>query len=271
MELEGRVAIVTGGTSGIGASIAKTFAQEGATVVIADVNEERGRKVVGEIEGEGGKAVILKVDVSKEREVSGMVEATLRRFSRIDILVNNAGIGYGLSYTEGGSLKSPDHIFVENLTEEEWDRVMDVNLKSVFLCSKHVIPAMKRQRRGCIINISSVAGIMGGGTRGGSGPHYAVAKAGIINLTKALARQLGPHNIRANCIAPGSIGGSDPDGTASHGFPMTREEIEEEIEAMPVKRIGIPKDIAYAALFLASDRAGFIDGQTLIVDGGIIM
>jgi NAD(P)-dependent dehydrogenase (short-subunit alcohol dehydrogenase family) len=271
LELKGKVAIITGGASGIGESIAKTFAQEGAIVVIADINENKGRKLVEEIVENGGTSMILHTDVSKEREIIQMVESTLSNFDSIDILVNNAGIGYGLSYPAGGSLIIPDHIFIENLTEEEWERVMNVNLKSVFLCSKHVIPIMKKQQSGCILNISSVAGIKGGGIKGGSGPHYAVAKAGIINLTKALARQLGPFNIRANCIAPGSIGGSDPDGTTSHGFPMTKEEIEEEIGVMSVKRIGIPKDIAYTALFLVSDKAGFIDGQTIIVDGGIMM
>jgi 3-oxoacyl-[acyl-carrier protein] reductase len=160
---------------------------------------------------------------------------------------------------------------IENLTEEEWDRVMNVNLKSMFLFSKHVIPTMKKQKSGNILSISSEAGQTGSGSKGGSGPAYSVTKAAIINLTKTLARQLGTYNIRANCIAPGPIGGADPDGTTSTGFPMTEEEIREEFEILLVKRIGTPQDVANTALFLVSEKSSYIDGQTISVSGGKIM
>lgn len=201
-QLRGKVAVITGSGSGIGTSMAKTFAEEGASVVVADLNVQGAEKVAESIRAKGGIALAVKVDVAKFDDIRQMVERTLEKFGRIDILVNNAAIG-----VTSGTLIAPDHRLIENLTEEEWDKTMNVNLKGVFLCCKAVIPTMKKQESGNIINISSVSGFKGAGAEGGSGFHYNVSKAGVVNFTKSLVLQLGPYHIRANSIAPGWITG----------------------------------------------------------------
>lgn len=265
-ELLGKVAIVTGGSSGIGSSIARTFAEEGASVVIADIDIERAQKVVESIKAKGGKALAIRVDVSRLDDANQMAEKTLEKFGRIDILVNNAAIG-----TLSGSLTSPDHRLVENLTEEEWNKLMKINLTGVFLCSKAVIPAMKKQKYGNIINISSRAAFIGCGTEGGAGPHYFASKAAVVNFTKTLAVQLGPFNVRANSIAPGAIPAADPDGTQSASFGQPPEQQTKIGRMIPLGRVGTPKDIANVALFLASDKSSYVHGTTIDVSGGWLM
>jgi len=256
--MKSQVAIITGGASGIGRAISLRLAREGVSVAICDINKDKAEQTAEEIRTLGSEALVVKTDVSKASDVKHAVDETLRRFGRLDFLVNNAGIGYAT-----GSLADPTHVLIENLTEEEWDRVLNVNLKSVFLFSKEVTPLMKRQRSGKIVSIASVAGLTGHGTKGGSGPAYGASKAGIINLTKTLARQLGPYNVNVNCVAPGSV--------PETAFTMTKEEIEEELVDQPLKRMGRAVDIADAVVFLCSEAAQWITGQTLSVNGGKVM
>src|SRR5208282_3374430 len=256
--LKGRVAIVTGGGNGIGRSISLRLAREGVSLAICDVNDERAEKVAEEIRAIGSETLVVKTDVSKYSDVKFAVQETVENFGRLEILVNNAGIGYAT-----GSLLDPSHALIENLTEDEWDRVLSVNLKSVFLVSREVAPLMKRQRWGKIVSIASVAGLTGGGSKGGSGPAYGASKAGIINFTKTLARQLGPYNVNVNCVAPGSV--------PETAFAMSNDEIEEELVDQPLKRVGKAMDIAEAVTFLCSDSANWITGQTLSVNGGRVM
>jgi 3-oxoacyl-[acyl-carrier protein] reductase len=256
--LEGRVCIITGGASGIGREICLKFARSKASVVVCDINEEKARQTAAEVRTLGPISLAVRTDVSNATDVRHAVRAAIKEFDRLDILVNNAGIGYAT-----GSLVDPTHAAIENLTEEEWDRVMGINLKSVFLFSREVAPIMKRQKWGKIVSVSSVAGITGHGIEGGSGPAYGVSKAGIINLTKTLARQLGPYNVNVNCVAPGSV--------PETAFTMSQKEIESELAVLPLKRMGRTTDIAEAVAFLCSDAAQWITGQTLSVNGGEVM
>jgi len=252
------VAIVTGGANGIGRSASLKLSREGVSVVICDLNAAKAEGVAEEMRALGSEALVVKTDVSRSSDVKFAVQETVRKFGRLEILVNNAGIGYAT-----GSLIDPSHVLIENLTEDEWDRVLGVNLKSVFLFSREAAPLMKRQKWGKIVSIASVAGLTGGGSKGGSGPAYAASKAGIINLTKTLARQLGPYNVNVNCVAPGSV--------PETAFTMNNDEIEEELIDQPLKRVGKAIDIAEAVAFLCSDKASWITGQTLSVNGGRAM
>ena len=263
-ELDGKVAIVTGSGSGIGRSIAQAFAEEGASVVVADVDDQRARRVAQGISSKGGTALAIETDVAKFDSVNQMVQQVLGKFGRIDILVNNAGLGW-LS----GSINDPNKPrLVENLTEGEWDRLMNVNLKGFFFCAKAVIPAMKKQRSGVILSIASTAAFTGSSGKGGSGFHYNVSKAGIVNMNKTLALQLGPYNVRVNCISPGAMAGADPDGTQTVGMLSTPEENEQDLKSIPLGRIGTPRDVANVAVFLASNRASYVHGTTIDVNGG---
>jgi 3-oxoacyl-[acyl-carrier protein] reductase len=256
--LKGRIAIVTGGASGIGRAISLGLAREGASVIICDINESKAIQCAEEIGNVGSKVLVVKTDVSKSADTKHAVEEGLKRFGRIDILVNNAGIGYAT-----GSILDPSHVLIENLTEEEWDRTLSVNLKGVFLFSREVAQLMKNQMWGRIVNVASVAGITGHGIKGGSGPAYGASKAGIINLTKTLARQLGPYNVAVNCVAPGSV--------PETAFYMTQEEIDAELVDQPIKRMGKAADIAQTVVFLCSDGSEWITGQTISVNGGKVM
>jgi 3-oxoacyl-[acyl-carrier protein] reductase len=256
--LKGRVAIVTGGASGIGREISLRLARDNCTVAICDIKEKKAEQTAADLRALGSKSLAVACDVSRSTDVRHAVERTLAEFGKVEILVNNAGIGYAT-----GSVDEASHALVENLTEEEWDRVLNVNLKSVFLFSRAVAPIMKHQRWGKIVNISSVAGLTGHGIDGGSGPAYGVSKAGIINLTKTLARQLGPYNVNVNCVAPGSV--------PETAFTMTKEEISNELAALPLNRMGRTLDIAEAVAFLCSEAAEWITGQTLSVNGGEVM
>lgn len=255
-KLSGKVAIVTGGASGIGGAISTRLAKEGASLVIADINLEMAEETVRQIKALGSDAVAVRTDVSEWNDVVRMATTAMERFGRIDILVNNAGIGRAT-----GSLISPDHALVENLTEAEWDKVMSINFKSVFLCCKAVAKTMKKQKSGKIVNISSVDGKTG--TTGGL--HYAASKAGVINLTKSLAKQLASFGINVNSVAPGTILGT------MFETAWTNEEKAEDARKTAFNRLGRPEEIAEAVLFLVSESASYITGEILDVNGGSFM
>ncbi len=244
--LKDKVALVTGASRGIGKAIAERFAEAGASVVICARNDELLKQVAAEITSKGQKCLALRADVTSENDVDGTVKKTLDSHGRLDILVNNAGI-------------VRDNLIVR-MKAEDWDIVLSTNLKSAFLFISAAARPMMRQRMGRIINITSVVGI-----RGNMGQaNYAASKAGIIGLTKSAARELASRNILVNAIAPGFIA-TDMTGQISGEH---RELIMKEI---PLARLGQPEDIANTALFLASDRAGYITGQVINVDGGMVM
>lgn len=245
--LENRIALVTGAGQGIGRAIALAMAREGAALVIGDLNEANASAVKKEIEGLGGKAAALHADISNEESVQAMVDAMLKEYDRVDILVNNAGI----------FPTSP----VEAMTEEEWDRVIGTNLVGTFLCSKAVAPQLLAQRSGRIISLTSGRAFQGAR----NGAHYAASKAGIIGFSKSLALELAPHGITVNVICPGITDTAQPRGH------QTEEQIYAQGQRIPLGRIGQPEDLAGPAVFLASDAARFITGQTILANGGGIM
>lgn len=248
--LKGKKALITGGTAGIGKAIACLYAQQGADVAILGTNQERATQVLQEMENgkisPEQKFASYLVDVSKSKEVEQIVEILLKDWGKIDILVNNAGI-------------TRDNLLMK-MSEEDWDLVMDVNLKSVYNTSKALTRPMMKARGGVILNITSVIGLTGNAGQA----NYAASKAGMIGFTKSLAKELASRNVRANCIAPGYIETQMTDKLA----PQVKEAI---LTKIPMSRIGNPQDIAHAALFLASDLAGYITGQVLTVDGGMVM
>jgi len=244
--VSGKVAIVTGGARGIGLEIGRRLARAGACVALADVDADRARRSADELRSEGYDAIPVEVDVSDRAQVERMVRSVLDRWGRIDVLVNNAGICPMTA--------------VEDVTVAEWDWVLGINLKGAFLCSQAVIPGMRRQRSGKIINIASSAGQMGGLA---VGVHYSSSKAGLLGLTKSLARILAP-DIQVNAVAPGPTASQMTSGWG-------QDVIEGLIRQIPTGRLGRPADIAAAVLFLASDEADFITGQTLSVNGGLLM
>jgi len=251
--LAGKVALVTGGASGIGEATVRLFVAEGASVVIADLQDERGGRVAGEL---GARAAYAHADVSREAEVQAAVEAAVRRYGRLDCIFNNAGYG-GV----GGR--------IAEIPVEGFDETLGVLLRGVFLGMKHAAPVMRRQGGGSIISTASIAGL-----RTGLGPHvYSAAKAAVIHLTRSVAMELGEHNIRVNCICPGGI--ATP--IFGKGLGLSPERAEEIVPLMkgvlenlqPIKRAGLPEDIAQAALWLASDDSTFVNGHALVVDGGL--
>lgn len=248
-----KVALITGGASGIGEATVRLFVAEGASVVIADLQDDRGRQVAEEL---GARAAYVHADVSGEVDVKAAVEATVQRFGRLDCIFNNAGYG-GV----GGR--------IAEVPVEGFDETMSVLVRGVFLGMKHAAPVMKRQGSGSIISTASVAGL-----RTGLGPHvYSAAKAAVIHLTRSVAMELGEHNIRVNCICPGAI--ATP--IFGRGLGLSPERAEEIVPLMkgvlenlqPIKRSGVPDDIAQAALWLASDDSTFVNGHALVVDGGL--
>jgi len=247
MKLKDRVAIVTGAARGIGKAIAWAFVREGASVALVDVEKTGLETLQMEIGRKGGQAVAIPCDVSKASEVKQMVDHVQRTLGRIDILINNAGI------IRRGT--------IETVTEEDWDRVMEVNLKGPFNCSKAVVEIMKRQGYGKIVNVSSIAGKMGDIT---SAPGYGPSKAGMDALTKSLARQLAAYGIHVNGVAPHAI----ETEMSAEWSPEKRKAI---VDAIPLKRLGKPEDVAEAVLFLASDSAAFITGEIIDVNGGFLM
>ena len=250
MKLIDKVAIVTGSARGIGKAIAMSFAAEGAAVVVTDIVIEQAQQVVDEIKNQGGTAIAFKADVTNKADVHNLVKSTLENFKAIHIWVNNAGI------TRHGPLLE--------MPEEDWDVVLDVDLKSVFICTQAVLGHMMEQRYGKIINISSVAGT---GTASMNMANYGAAKAGVIQLTKVTARVAGPYGINVNSIAPGVV------VTELTYVRRTKEEVERFIEERKQQaalgRVGRPEDIANLALFLASDDSNFITGQVILCDGGL--
>lgn len=248
MTFAGKVALVTGAARGIGKAIAAAFAREKAHVILNDISsQEELKKVADTIRVEGARTLALSADVSRSGQVAEMISEIEKTFQRLDILVNNAGI------IRRGS--------IETVTEEEWDQVMVVNLKGTFNCCKSVVDLMKRQRAGKIINVSSVAGKTGDIT---SAPGYGPSKAAIDALTKTLARQLAQYNINVNGVAPHAI-------ETEMSAEWSAEKRRAIIEAIPLKRLGQPADVAEAVLFLASEKANFITGEILDVNGGFLM
>jgi 3-oxoacyl-[acyl-carrier protein] reductase len=254
MRLPDRVAIITGSAAGIGRETALTFAREGAKVVVCDMAEERGQAVVAEIQAMGREAMFVKVNVAERPSTDALAQAALDRFGRIDILVNNAGIT-----RDGIFVKFKDGDVTGMMSEADFDAVIGVNLKGVFNCTQSCVPAMLKQGAGVILSASSVVGVYGNFGQ----TNYAASKAGVIGMTKVWARELGPRGIRANAVAPGFI---LTDMTAK----MPEKILQGMVEKTPVRRAGLPADIANAYLFLASDEASFINGTVIMVDGGLI-
>jgi NAD(P)-dependent dehydrogenase (short-subunit alcohol dehydrogenase family) len=242
--LENKIAIVTGGGGGIGKAISLLFAREGAGVVIADVNAEAAEAIAEEIIMNGGRALAVETDVTDAAGIERMVQEVLSAYGRLDILVNNAGVG-----TEGD---------VVELSEEEWQRILDVNLKGVFLCSKYVIPAMKESCGGSIVNLASIAAMVGGSVS----CVYPASKAGIVALSRNTALRFAKDRIRVNCVCPGHV---DTALTYTLKDPTVKEAL---IRKYPLGRLARAEEIAAAVLFLASEEASFITGTELLVDGG---
>ena len=247
MRLKGKVAIVTGSARGIGKAIAQRFFQEGAAVAVNDVNLEKAEEIVHEAKSKGGKALAVRADVSNEKEVEKMVNSVYSKLGRIDILVNNAGI------IKRGSTE--DHSY------EDWDRVIAVNLRGTYNCSKAVIPIMKKQKCGKIVNISSIAGKVGDIA---SAPSYGSSKGAINALTKSMARELAGYGIWVNAVAPHAI---ETEMSAEWSDDKRRQLMSQ----IPLKRLGRPEEVAAAVLFLASDEASFITGEIVDVNGGYLM
>jgi 3-oxoacyl-[acyl-carrier protein] reductase len=252
MRLPNKIAIITGAAHGIGKAYARRFAEEGAHVVIADIDQTAGRATAKALVDNGFSAWARSTDVRNFGNVEGLMRETAERFGRIDILLNNAAIYVTQRLWKGA---------VEDLAIEEWDRVLEVNLKGVFLCCKAVIPIMKRQQSGKIINIASGTFFSGSGNM----PHYTTAKGGVVALTRVMARQLGRWNVNVNCMTPGSTMSEE----------LVTEEVlkrrEESVDKRCFKRVETPADIIGTALFLASSDSDFMTGQLLVVEGGGIM
>jgi len=247
-DLKNKVAVVTGARRGMGRTHALTLAKAGAKVVVSDISLEDCQKVVDEIKKSGGEAMAIKCDISKKSEVDKMIADTVKKFGKIDILVNNAGIAQFKPFLE--------------ITEEEWDKTIDVNLKGYFLCSQAAAKEMAKQKSGVIINIASIAmGQVGVGFLNLA--HYCASKGGIVGLTEELALELAPHNIRINAIAPGVIETPMVDPLKS-----SKEVMDATLARVPMRRMGQPQDISNAVLFLASDESSYMTGSTVVVDGG---
>jgi 3-oxoacyl-[acyl-carrier protein] reductase len=252
MRLHNKVAVITGAAHGIGKAYARRFAEEGAHVVLADIDSGGGQTAAKALQEAGLSAWARTTDVSNYLNVEGLMRETADRFGRIDVLLNNAAI-----YVTQQLWKGP----VEDLDLTEWDRVIEVNLKGVFLCSKAAIPIMKQQRSGKIINIASGTFFSGSGNM----PHYTSAKGGVVALTRVMARQLGEWGINVNCMTPGSTMSEDS---------MTEEVLKRRQGSMDkraFRRVETPADIVGTALFLASSDSDFVTGQLLVVEGGGIM
>jgi 3-oxoacyl-[acyl-carrier protein] reductase len=254
IELKNRVAIVTGGANGIGKGTSLAFAQAGAAVAVWDMAEDAGKAVVAEIEQSGGKAAFFKVNVANQAEVEAAVAQVIEQFGQIDILINNAGI-----LRDGQLLKVKDGAIVGKMSEADFDAVIAVNLKGVFNCTQAVAPSMIKQGYGRIVSASSVVGLYGNFGQ----TNYVATKAGVIGMNKVWARELGKRGITCNVIAPGFIATDMTKG-------MPEKILQGMIDRTPVGRMGLPADIAYAYLFLASEEASFINGAVLSVDGGVV-
>ncbi len=245
--LSGRVALVTGGSRGIGRGIALELAKRGATVIVNyNASADAAQEIVQTIESAGGKALAVQADVSLLADADRLVKTAIDTYGKIDILINNAGV-------------TRDNL-IALMREEDWDTVINTNLKSAWNCSKAVSRAMMRKRYGRIVNITSVSGIAGNGGQS----NYSASKAGLIGLTKSLARELAPRQITVNAVAPGFVGTD-----LTSGLPPNI--LEQVNKSIPLERWGTVEDVAYAVAYLASDEASYITGQVLSVDGGLVM
>ena len=260
MKLEGQVAIVVGSARGIGATIARTFSQEGAAIVLVDIEKMKPQldEVAQEISQKGGKAIAIVADCTDDAQVKKMVDETIRRWRKIDILVNSAGLRGPL-------------VPVQDITEQEWDSVLAVNLKSVFLCCKAVLKIMMQQKSGSIVSISGTAGKEGMALRGS----LCAAKWGLLGLTQTIAKEAGPYGIRANVICPGGM--DEPDlrtmyAERAKGLGMEFSELEKSVlELTPLRKYAKHDEVAKAALFLASSDSSHTTGESLNVSGGRLM
>ncbi len=250
LDLSGKTALITGASSGIGAAAAEVFAELGARVAISYHNNQSGaEKVAEQITRAGGKVVTIRADVRKTAEIRSMIERATAELGHLDILVNNAG-----SLVERQKLAQ--------ITEERWDEVMNLNLKSAMLCAQMVAPGMIERKRGNIINIVSIAGRNGGGP---GAMAYSTAKGGLITFTKGLARELGPQGIRVNGVSPGVI------DTPFHEVFSTAQMIQNMVATVPMGRVGTSMECATVIAFLASDAAAYVNGETIEVNGGQLM
>ena len=246
MSISSRVAIVTGGGQGIGRQISLKLAENGAIIVVCDINIDTAKEVAGEIEKNGGKSLAVHTNITSSEDVSTLIDQTLSTFGRIEILVNNAGI-------------TRDNLIMR-MAEADWDQVLSINLKGAFLCSQAVLRPMIKQRWGRIVNIASVVGVMGNAGQA----NYASSKAGVIGLTKTIAKEVASRGITANAIAPGFIDTGMTD-------KLSDTVKQEAIRQIPIGSFGMPTDVANAVAFFASEESHYITGQVLNVDGGMFM
>jgi len=248
MDLKGKVAIVTGARRGMGKTHALALAKAGAKVVVADISSEDCEAVAAEIKKVKGEAIAVKCDVSKKEEVEEMVKKTVEKFGKVDILVNNAGICQFKPFLE--------------LTEEEWDRTININLKGYFLCAQAAAKEMVKQKSGAIVNIASIAmGQVGVGFPAIT--HYCASKGGIVAMTEAMALELAPYNIRVNAVAPGAI-----DTPMIDPLKVDPKTMEGTLARVPLHRVGEPEEVSNLVLFLASDASSYMTGSTVVIDGG---
>ena len=246
MDLNGKITLITGGAQGIGKEVALAFSKAGASLALCDVNQETLDVTANEINALGGQCIGIKADVTNNDDVENVVAKTLDKYGRIDILINNAGI-------------TRDNLLVR-MSEQDWDLVLAVNLKGVFLFTKHIAKVMMKQRAGKIVNIASIIGLMGNAGQA----NYAASKGGVISLTKTTAKELAKRGINVNAIAPGFIQTAMTDKLSDN----VKEQM---MKMIPLGLLGNPKDIANTALFLASEYSDYITGQVITVDGGMVM